>query len=92
MKLVGTMRANKREIPNEFRPNKQRAVHSSLHGFNNHLTLVSYVPKAKRAVILLSTEHHLDLCDEKNDMKPEIIQFYKRWCRLFRSDGGGIFV
>lgn len=77
-KFVGTMRANKREIPTEFRPNKARELFSSLHGFSNNLTLVSYVPKPKRSVILLSTEHHLALCDENNYKKPEIIQFYNK--------------
>ena len=77
LKLVGTLRANKREIPIEFRPNKEREVASSLHGFHKHLTLVSYVPKIKRSVILLSSEHHLGLCDENNN-KPDIIQFYNK--------------
>jgi hypothetical protein len=75
LKLVGTLWANKREIPIEFRPNKEREVASSLHGFHKHLTLVSYVPKIKRSVILLSSEHHLGLCDENNN-KPDIIQLY----------------
>lgn len=77
-KMVGTLRANKKDIPTEFRPNKYREVFSSIHGFCKNLTLVSYVPKPKRSVILLSTEHHLDLCDEKNNKKPEIIQFYNK--------------
>ena len=77
LKLVGTLRANKIEIPIEFRLNKEREVASSLHGFHKHLTLVSYVPKIKRSVILLSSEHHLWLCDENNN-KPDIIQFYNK--------------
>lgn len=59
LKFVGTLRSNKREIPLEFRPHKQREVFSSLHGFNKHLCLVSYVPKANRSVVLLSSQHHI---------------------------------
>ena len=55
---LGTLKKNKREIPSEFKPNKNRAVGSSLYGFTKDLTLVSYVPKKDKAVILLSFCHH----------------------------------
>ena len=43
--LVGTLRKNKSEIPAEFLPNRRREISSSLFGFQNQLSLVSFVPK-----------------------------------------------
>lgn len=72
---VGTMRKNKREIPREFLPNKNRLVGTSLFGFVQDKTLVSHVPKKNKSVILLSSMHHEEAVDEISN-KPEIIEFY----------------
>lgn len=72
---VGTLRKNKREIPKEFLPSRNRDEGSTIHGFTKDLTLVSYVPKKGRAVILVSSMHHTPLIDEETK-KPEIIIFY----------------
>jgi hypothetical protein len=45
--LVGTKKQNKREIPQEFMPARQRDEESSVFGFTNGLTLVS-CPKEKK--------------------------------------------
>ncbi|XP_025192177.1 piggyBac transposable element-derived protein 4-like [Melanaphis sacchari] len=45
--LVGTMKRNKREIPPEFISEKNRQVGSSLSGFQNDMSLTSYVTKKK---------------------------------------------
>ena len=71
------MRKNKKEIPNNFLPERKKNVFSSIFGFNKKKTLVSYVPKVNKAVILLSTEHH-DKKITENDCKPEIIIFYNK--------------
>lgn len=80
--LVGTLRKNKREIPNEFLPQtaKKREVNSSIFGFQNDLTLVSYKPKPNKIVLLLSSMHHDAAIDESTQeaKKPEIITFYNR--------------
>lgn len=73
---VGTLRANKREIPKEFLPNRQREVLSSEFGFTGTTTLVSYVPKKSKAVILISSMHHEKSLLPREDKKPEIIDFY----------------
>jgi len=73
--LIGTLRKNKREIPTEFLPDKKKAIGSCVFGFQKNKTLVSYVPRKKQAVILLSTMHY----DSKIDVetrKPEIIMDY----------------
>jgi len=49
------MKQNKREIPQEFKPARQRDGKSSILGFTKDLTLVSYVPKKIKSV---SSFHH----------------------------------
>lgn len=74
--IVGTMRRNKVEIPSEMQKSKSREEKSSVFGFNRQLTLVSYVPKKNKAVILLSSMHHDMKISEENDKKPDIILHY----------------
>ncbi|XP_071052896.1 piggyBac transposable element-derived protein 4-like [Onthophagus taurus] len=71
--LVGTVRKNKREIPVEFQPNRTRAVKSTLFGFTTTTTMMSYVPKKGKSVILLSTLHKDATIDKEseNALKPE---------------------
>lgn len=42
---VGTLRKNKKCIPKNFLPHRQRPVESNMFGFRKNMTLVSYVPK-----------------------------------------------
>ena len=75
--LVGTMRRNKAEIPNAMLPSKIRQIFSSLFLYQKDKTLVSYVPKKSKAVILLSTEHHDNkVAESLNKFKPNIILHY----------------
>jgi len=77
-RLVGTLRKNKTQIPVCFQPNKQKAVFSSIFGFSAEKTLVSYVPKKNKAVILISSEHHLAEVRDDETKKPEVILFYNK--------------
>lgn len=72
---VGTMRKNKREIPSEFLPKKEREVGSTLFGFVKDKTLASYVPKRNSSVVMISSMHHDNSIDDTSG-KPEIIIFY----------------
>lgn len=72
---LGTLKKNKREIPNAFLPNKNRASNTSLYGFTNEITLLSYVPRKSKAVLLISSMHH-SVKDDKETSKPEIIADY----------------
>ena len=63
--LARTLRKCKPEIPLVMKPSKQREVHTSKYGFNDNMTMVSYVPKKKKAVFLLSTMHHDKLQDKE---------------------------
>ena len=72
---MGTIRSNKAEIPTVMKPNSSREVYSSMFGFKDQVTLVSYVPKKNKAVKALSTMHH-DTVVEGEEYKPEIIMHY----------------
>ena len=74
--FVGTLRKNKKEIPVEFQPNSKRAIESSLFGFSTNLSLVSYVPKKSKAVLVLSTHHHDVMVNASVANKPESILLY----------------
>lgn len=72
---VGTMRKDKLIIPKEFLADTKRPSGSALYGFNSNTTLVSFVPKKNRAVVLVSTMHHSAEMNLQKK-KPEIICFY----------------
>ena len=48
---MGTIRSNKPDIPEAMKANNQRDVQSSLFGFKDQVTIVSYVPNQNKAVI-----------------------------------------
>ena len=74
--LVGTLRKNKRCLPQEFLPSRTKEEGSSVFGFHAAgVTLVSYTPKKNKSVILLSSMHHDDAVDPESG-KPEIIEYY----------------
>ncbi|XP_023213628.1 piggyBac transposable element-derived protein 4-like [Centruroides sculpturatus] len=75
---VGTIRKNRREVPAEFLYMRNRALHSSIFGFESNCTMVSYCPKKNKAVLLISSMHFDDKIDESTGQaqKPEIITFY----------------
>ncbi|KRX51943.1 hypothetical protein T09_10721 [Trichinella sp. T9] len=53
-----------------------REVGSSLFCFDRQLTLVSYILKRKKCVLLLSTMHHDDAANEDQERKPDIVLFH----------------
>ncbi|OWR48343.1 transposase [Danaus plexippus plexippus] len=71
---VGTVKKNKREIPNSFQAQKSREIGSTLFGFTNDKTMSSHVPKKNKAVLLISSMHHDSTIDE-HTKKPEMILF-----------------
>lgn len=79
MTLCGTLRKNKAFIPNELLPRPYKPIKSSMFAYRDNRTLVSYVPKKNRAVILLSSQHTDDkVGGEDEDYKPEIILSYNK--------------
>lgn len=74
--VIGTLRKNKPELPLEF-SNPAHPPGASMFGFTKDLTLVSYIPKKKKNVLLLSSLHHDDNID-RDSGKPEIIIDYNK--------------
>lgn len=73
--VIGTIRKNKRELPNQFVNIRNREEKSSLFGHRSNCTLVSYVPKKSKNVLLVSSMHDGAKIDEETG-KPEIIMDY----------------
>jgi len=71
--MVGTLKKNKREIPPEFKSAKE--PDTSIFGFDQTKTLVSYTPKKNKCVLLLSTMHYNAAVNEESK-KPEMVHFY----------------
>ncbi|CAG5046019.1 unnamed protein product [Parnassius apollo] len=46
--FTGTIKANKKEIPSEFKHNPSRRVGTSMFGFHTKLTLVSFKPESQK--------------------------------------------
>jgi len=79
--LVGTIRQNRREIPNECKVSKQ--LHETTvmkHEGNTPMTLTSYQCKKSKCVLLLSTLHpDVQIPIEGNHKKkPDTILFYNK--------------
>lgn len=73
---LATIRKNKKFVPASFLPNKLRQIRSSVFGFKRKATLVSYVPKRSKSVILLSTMHSTGDIDSAEQLKPKMILDY----------------
>jgi hypothetical protein len=78
IRMIGTVRKNKREIPVEFQPHKKKEVFSSQFVFNDYLTLVEYTRAYNKNVILLSTVHHDNSLIGSEGSKPKIIIDYNK--------------
>lgn len=75
LSVIGTIRKNKKELPTEFTNVKGRREKSSLFAHRNNCTLVSYVPKKNKNVLLISSMHADAQINEQTG-KPEIIMDY----------------
>lgn len=77
LSYVGTIRKNKKELPFNFISAKNRPVYDSIFGFTKNETLVSYVPKKGKTVVVVSSLHvSSNDIDETIQKKPEIILHY----------------
>ncbi|KAJ3661711.1 hypothetical protein Zmor_006098 [Zophobas morio] len=77
LSYVGTIRKNRRELPQIFVSPQGRAEYSTIFGYTTNETLVSYSPKKGKTVVLLSSMHvgSTDVSEEIPH-KPEVILFY----------------
>lgn len=77
---IGTIRKNKTQLPVEFTKPAARPVCTSMFGFRNNCTLVSYKPSKNKNVLVVSSMHHHDDIDQETGVqqKPIIITDYNR--------------
>jgi hypothetical protein len=68
------MREIRREVPKQFTQSRNETG-STTFGYTLDATLVSYAPKRKKCVVLLSSEHTQKEIDA-NTVKPHIILMY----------------
>ncbi|KAJ7991335.1 hypothetical protein DPEC_G00296250 [Dallia pectoralis] len=76
--LVGKVRKNKPELPPALLATKTRRVLSSAFAFTPIATLVSYLARRNRNVLLLSTLHADARLSDRTDRKPALILDYNR--------------
>ncbi|XP_024151020.1 piggyBac transposable element-derived protein 4-like [Oryzias melastigma] len=76
--MVGTVRKNKPELPPALVSTRGRQALSSQFAFTDTHTLVSYVPKKNKIVILMSTVHKDAAVSTTEDRKPLMIQDYNK--------------
>ena len=62
----------------KFVNTKGRQVYSSIFAFADKMRLVSFVPKPRKTVTLLSTMRHDAIIDEQDRFKLEIIKIIRK--------------
>ena len=78
MTMIGTIRKNKKSIPPALLDIKGKPVYSSTFAFTDGTTMVSYIPKKNRCVILQSTLHNGKDIATDSQRKPLIILDYNK--------------
>lgn len=70
---------DKPDIPPIMKPSKSQELHSSEFAFLGNVTMVSYMQKKGRAVVVLSTMHDDKAVDASSHFhKPEVIMYYNK--------------
>lgn len=85
--IVGALQQNKPDTPPVMNAFKSREVHSTEFGFNGSMTMISYVRKKGKAVVLLSTMHRSKMVDENSQKKKNrntVILFHNQTIPLTR--------
>ena len=76
---LGTLRKIRREIPEYLLKIKGISPYTSTFLFNNDITLVSYIARKNRSVLLLSNMHHDKAITDTVKLKPAIIMDYNKY-------------
>ncbi|XP_071235666.1 piggyBac transposable element-derived protein 4-like [Salvelinus alpinus] len=77
MRVVLDVTQGLRELPTQLLSTRNRPINSSKFVFTADSSLVSYVPKKGKNVVLMSTLHRDGRICEQEHQKPEIIMNYK---------------
>jgi hypothetical protein len=73
--ILGTLRSNRKGIPEEAKESKKREVKSVMYFYRQNMMLASYKDKGSGNVLLLSTEHHRGYM---TDGKPNVVITYNQ--------------
>ncbi|XP_028828087.1 piggyBac transposable element-derived protein 4-like [Denticeps clupeoides] len=76
--MVGTMRKNKAELPPKLLRVQGRECFSSVFAFAATHTVVSYIPKRGKNMLVLSTKHRESVISSGTKKEPQIILDYNR--------------
>lgn len=76
--LLGTIRKNRPELPQEMVSSHGRNVYSAKFGYQNNAIIVSYCPKKGKIVTLLSTMHESGDISNGDKQKPQMIIDYNQ--------------
>ena len=75
--FVGTVRANKRFLPESFQNKRGLQLHASSFLFQDKTTIINYQTKRNKNVVVMSTMHHdCAVAPQAPKKKPDIIRFY----------------
>lgn len=74
--MIGTIQKNKTSIPPVLLEVKGKAIFTSKFAFTKNTSLVSYIPKKKKCVVLQSTLHITKELSGGSENKPNIILDY----------------
>ena len=79
LSLLGTIKANRKEIPSQLRNVRDRQVHSTkaFYDHQNKIVIASHVPKKFKNVLMLSSSDSEVRESDREDKKPDIILRYK---------------
>lgn len=76
--MVGTMKSNKRSIPPKLKECKKKPLYQSTFAFTEDTTLVSYIARKNKCVVLQSTMHNTTNVKQDGKKLPEIIEYYNK--------------
>nr|XP_023677336.1 piggyBac transposable element-derived protein 4-like [Paramormyrops kingsleyae] len=76
--MLGTIRKNRGELPSALLSRKGSPVHSSTFAHTDNTTVVSYLAKKNKNVLLMSTAHREARISCRADGKPQIILEYNK--------------
>ena len=79
MTLLGTMRANRREVPTELRIHRGKELFASKFVYtSDSVQLVSYKAKQTKVVLVLSSQHSAANVTNAENRKPQVICDYNK--------------
>uniref|UniRef100_A0A3B3QYT7 PiggyBac transposable element-derived protein 4-like n=1 Tax=Paramormyrops kingsleyae TaxID=1676925 RepID=A0A3B3QYT7_9TELE len=74
--MTGEVRCSRPELPSDFLISKGRRLHSSKFGFFSNTTIVSYLKKRTKNMLLMSTFHKKPQISDRLDRMPHIVIDY----------------